>query len=81
MFIAAIVAIAMPPIPGGGAVAYTVLFAQIGIPAEALSVALAIDILTDFLITAFDMFVLPLTLINVSSRLSMIDREILRARK
>ena len=81
VFIAAIVAIAMPPIPGGGAVAYTVLFAQIGIPAEALSVALAIDILTDFLITAFDMFVLPLTLINVASRLSMIDREILRARK
>ena len=76
--ISAILAIATPPIPGGGAAAYTILFAQLGIPAEALAVALTIDILTDFLVTAFEMFVLPYTLINVASGIAMIDSEMLR---
>ena len=79
--ISAVLAIATPPIPGGGAAAYTILFMQLGIPTEALAVALTIDILTDFLVTAFEMFVLPFTLINVSSGLAMIDSGTLRMKQ
>ncbi len=74
-----IVSIATPPIPGGGAIAYGLLFTQLGIPAEALPVALTIDMLSDFLITASEMAILPVTLLNISSEIGMIDREILEA--
>ena len=79
VFISAVIAIATPPIPGGGAVAYSILFAQMGIPSEALAVALALDLITDFLITAFEMLVLPLSLINVSAGLGMINEDVLRS--
>lgn len=78
VFISAVIAIATPPIPGGGAVAYSILFTQMGIPAEAMAVALAVDIITDFMITAFEMLVLPLSLINAAAGLGMIDEEVLR---
>ncbi|MBE6997690.1 MAG: dicarboxylate/amino acid:cation symporter [Ruminococcaceae bacterium] len=77
VFVSAVMAIAMPPIPGGAAVAYSILFAQMGIPAEAVAVALTVDLVTDFYITAFDMFVLPLSLLNVASRMGMVDRAVL----
>ena len=77
VIIASIIAIATPPIPGGGAIAYSVVFAQMGIPEEALAVALAIDIIMDFLLTAFEMLVLPLSLINISSGLGLIDKDVL----
>lgn len=79
VIISSIIAIATPPIPGGGAVAYSIIFAQMGIPSEAMTIALAIDIITDFLITAFEMLVLPLSLINTGYSLGMIDRDILTA--
>jgi Na+/H+-dicarboxylate symporter len=78
VFICAIVAIAMPPIPGGGAVGYSLLFLQMGIPSDALAVALAMDIITDFFITAFETFILPLSFINISSKMGMIEPEVLR---
>lgn len=77
IIISSIIAIATPPIPGGGAVAYSIIFAQMGIPEEAMAVALALDIITDFLITAFEMYVLPLSLINISYGLGMIEKEVL----
>ncbi len=79
VIISTIIAIATPPIPGGGAVAYAIIFAQMGIPDEAMAVALALDIITDFLITAFEMFVLPLSLINISYSLGMINRDTLNS--
>ncbi len=77
--VSAVVAVATPPIPGGGAVAYAILFAQMGIPAEAMAVALTIDMLTDFAITAFEMFTIPFSLIHTAGRLGMIDPDTLRA--
>ena len=55
------------------------LFAQLGIPAEALALALAVDVLADFYVTAFEQTCLLNTLVNVSSELGMIDEDILRA--
>jgi Na+/H+-dicarboxylate symporter len=78
VIISTVIAIATPPIPGGGAVGYTVLFAQMGIPMEALAIALTIDIITDFIITAFEMLALPLSLVNISADLGMIDEKILK---
>lgn len=77
--VGAIVAVATPPIPGGGAVAYTILFAQMGIPAEAMAIALTIDMLTDFAITAFETFCMPLSLIHSAYRLNMIDQGVLKS--
>ena len=77
--VSAIVAVATPPIPGGGAVAYAILFAQMGIPTEAMAVAFTIDMLTDFAITAFEMFCLPFSLVHSAVRLGMIDMKKLRA--
>lgn len=77
--VCAIVAVATPPIPGGGAVAYTILFAQMGIPTEAMAIALTIDMLTDFGITAFEMLCMPLSLVHSASRLNMIDYTVLRS--
>ena len=79
VFISAILAIAAPPIPGGGAIAYSILFPQMGIPMEALAIALAIDAVIDFPVTASEMIMMPMSLINIASELGMIDREKLRS--
>ena len=78
VFICIVVAVSAPPIPGGGAAAYMILFLQLGIPGEALAVALTLDIIADFLMTSFDMFTLQMALINISSRMKRIDKNILR---
>ena len=78
VFICIVVAVSAPPIPGGGAAAYMILFLQLGIPGEALAVALTLDIIADFLMTSFDMFTLQMALINITSRMNRIDKNILR---
>lgn len=78
VFISAVIAISLPPIPGGAAVAYSVLYAQMGIPEAALAVTLAVDMIADFFITAFSMLTLQLTLIDVAAGMGMIDKEVLR---
>lgn len=78
VFICIVVAVSAPPIPGGGAAAYTILFLQLGIPDEALAVALTLDIITDFLLTSFDTFTLQMALINISSRMNRIDKNMLQ---
>jgi Na+/H+-dicarboxylate symporter len=78
VFICVVVAVSAPPIPGGGAAAYTILFLQLGIPDEALAVALTLDIISDFLMTSFDMFTLQMALINISSKMNRIDKNTLR---
>ena len=58
--------------------AYTLLFAQLGIPVEAITVALAVDILFDFLMTAGDMYTLPLILADFTADINKIDLDIFR---
>ena len=76
--ICTVLAIASPPVAGGGAVVYAMMFAQMGIPSEAIALALIIDMITDFGVTAFEVTALPLTLINVSSKMNMLDEDVLR---
>ena len=78
IFISTILAIAAPPIPGGTLTCYTVMFLQLGIPTEALAVALALDVLFDFMATALNMVLLELELAQQAKRLNMIDADVLR---
>lgn len=76
-----ILKIATPPIPGGSAALCTILFNQLGIPLEGLAVAVAIDVVADFVITATDTFCLQGELIVLSGKLNMLDVEKLRSKK
>lgn len=50
---------------------YTVLLAQLGIPAEALAIALACDAVFDFIVTGFDQYMLPMALLNKANYFNM----------
>lgn len=76
-----ILKIATPPIPGGSIALCTILFNQLGIPLEGLPIAVAIDVIADFLLTATDVFCLQSELIVVSGKLNMLDTDKLRRKK
>lgn len=78
VFMAGMLSMATPSIPGGSTAAYTLLFVQMGIPASALTIALAVDILFDFLMTAGDMYTLPLILADFTADINKIDLETFR---
>ena len=73
----AILAVATPPIPGGAVTSYTVLLMQLGIPMEALAIALAADTLFDFIGTGINQFSIPLVLLNQAGKIDLVDRNIL----
>lgn len=77
--VSTMLAIAVPPIPGGGTIAYSMLYMQMGIPQEALAITLAIDAVTDFVITSTDIPLVQLVLVNIASKLGMIDEKTLRS--
>ena len=81
VFVAIVMAVAAPPVPGGSAVVFAVLFAQMGIPPEAVTPALAIDALMDHFIVAFEQMLIPMSLINASAKLGMLKTEVLRAER
>lgn len=70
-------AMQMPPIPGAGLLVYTILFARLGIPAEALVLATAIDVAVDYCGTGFNVLLLMLQIVYQGKALGSIDREIL----
>lgn len=70
---------AIPPVPGGGAVCFAIVFAQLGIPAEMMGIAIAVDIITDFLGTATNVSGWQLTMIDAADSLDMLDRDVLRS--
>jgi len=77
-FVSAMLAIATPPIPGGGVAAYTMLFARLGIPDDALAIVLTMDILFDFVRTAANMYNLPLALIDCAATMGKLNVKKLR---
>ncbi len=80
VFTAAVLSLATPPIPGGALASYAVLFLQLGIPEEALAVALACDTLFDFINTGINQFLLPFILLNESQKLGVVDNKKLKSR-
>lgn len=72
-----LLAIATPPVPGGALTCYTVLFVQLGIPLEALTIAVALDVVADFIITSADLAYFQIELIEITDQLCMLDKKIL----
>ena len=78
IFSATVLAIAAPPIPGGTLTCYTIMFTQLGLPTEALVVALALDVLCDFVATGMNMFCLQMELVIQSKRMGLLNETVLR---
>ncbi|MBQ5995048.1 MAG: cation:dicarboxylase symporter family transporter [Clostridia bacterium] len=73
------VAVATPPVPGGAIAAYTIIFSQLGLPVEAVTTVVALDIVFDFIATAFDGVFLQLELVRQADKHAMLNVEKLRA--
>ena len=78
VLVSALLAIAAPPVPGGSLTCYTVLLTQLGIPEEAIGLAVAGNVILDFFMTSCGISCLQSELVLASSRLGMLDVETLR---
>ena len=76
--VTALLSLAMPPIPGGALTCYTVMFTQLGIPGEALALAVAINSMIDFIATASNLTCLQVEVTTVAGQLGMLDTECLK---
>lgn len=76
--VSGLLAIAAPPVPGGSLTCYTVLLTQLGIPEEAIGLAVAGNVILDFFMTSCGISCLQSELILASNRLGMLDIETLR---
>lgn len=73
------VSMATPPIPGGCVTSFSVLFSQLGIPLEAVAIAVAIDSLLDFVMTSSNLTCPQTELILTSDKLNLLDRGTLKS--
>ena len=62
------------------ALEFTIVFTQLGIPLEAMGIAIALNAITDFPLTAMNVAGWQLTMIDVADSLNMLDKETLRKR-
>lgn len=76
--ISVVLAIAAPPVPGAALTCYTILFTQLGIPAEAVAVVIALNVILEFVTTAVNVFCLQTELVELSGNLNYLDEEKLR---
>lgn len=67
--------IAAPPVPGGMLICYGPLFAQLGIPADALVVAAAIDVILDYVVTAGRIGGTMLIIVDAARSIGAIDKD------
>jgi len=74
--ITAVSAVATPPIPGGAAATYTILFTQLGINPNSLVLVIAIDMIFDFILTSSDMYMLLLQMFHLSNKMGMRDKSV-----
>ena len=72
-----LISFAAPPVPGGAMIVFTIVFAQLGIPMEVMGVAIAVNAVTDFPLTACNVSGWQLTMIEIADSLNMLDREVL----
>ena len=73
-----LISFAVPPVAGGAIMGFTIVFAQLGIPAEAMGIAIALNAITDFPLTAMNVTGWQLTMIEVADSLGALDKETLR---
>lgn len=80
MLTVGLLAMAAPPIPGGALSVFTVMFAQLGIPGEAIALAVAINSVLDFVMTASGLACLQMQTMTTAQSVGMLDKEKLRKR-
>lgn len=78
VFIAIVLAIAAPPIPGSAFVVLPILFTSCAIPSEAFPIALIFGTIAGYVLPALNGFVLQLELLMTAVKLDKVDRARLR---
>ncbi len=73
-----LLAMALPPIPGGALSVITVMFAQLGIPTEAIALAVAANAILDFFMTAAGMTCLQVQVTLAADAVDMLDHKKLK---
>ncbi|MBR5681517.1 MAG: cation:dicarboxylase symporter family transporter [Clostridia bacterium] len=68
---------ASPPVTGIGLLTYAVIFTQLGIPEEALTTAMVLDVLFGFAVTPLNQAMLQLELLFEADRTGELDRGVL----
>ncbi len=77
VIMAIVLSIAVPAIPGGVFIFYPMLLSQLGIPAEAINVMLAVDVLFDAPCTAFCQVFAELALVQQAGKMDLLDKDAL----
>lgn len=72
--ISMLLAIAAPPVPGGGLACYALIVSQMGLPQDALAMFCTLGIIPEFFATATDLSTLQMELVELSNSLNMLDR-------
>ena len=67
---------ALPPVPGGAMMGFTIAFAQLGIPMDVMGVAIMVNVILDFPATACNVSSWQLTMIEVADSLDLLDKEV-----
>lgn len=80
VLVSGLLAMAAPPVPGGSLTCYTVLLTQLGIPEEAIGLAVAGNVILDFFMTACGVSCLQVELLLAANKLGMLDRDCLERR-
>ena len=70
-----LVAIAVPPVPGGFVASYAAVLTQLGIPAEAMSLAVPLSMMLDFFMTSCGLSCLQSELVLSAHSLGMLDKK------
>lgn len=76
-----VLAVAAPPVPGGALTCYTMLVMQLGLPSEAIAIAIAFNVILEFVTTAVNVASLQLELVELAGSLGMLDRKILAGKE
>ncbi len=77
VIVVALLALSAPPVPGGALTCYTVMFTQLSIPLEAVALAVAVNSVIDFIMTANNLTCLQVETVLTAGRLGMLERDIL----
>lgn len=80
VLVSGILSIAVPPVPGGDVSCFAILFLQLGIPALGVALAISVDLILDFLITATDLFCQQTALTLLACDIDMLDHKIIRTK-
>ena len=78
IIVVGLLSMAMPPIPGGALTCFAVMFTQLGIPDDAVALAVAIHSVADFILTATNLTCLQVEVVTAAGKLGMLDRECLK---